>query len=123
MGGLSKDLRMTVTVLILGAGAIGAFYASRLAQVPNTQISVVCRSNYKAVHEKGFQVSSPKYGTKTFVPYRTFASPREAADSKLCWDYVVISTKALAEDDSGILNQMGTQVTDWESGHMRAIRN
>ncbi|PVH76346.1 2-dehydropantoate 2-reductase [Cadophora sp. DSE1049] len=95
---------MTVSILILGAGAIGAFYASRLAQVPNTQISVVCRSNYKAVYEKGFQVSSPKYGTQTFVPFRTFASPKEAADSKLSWDFVVISTKALAEDDSGILS-------------------
>ncbi|KAG4428571.1 hypothetical protein IFR05_015946 [Cadophora sp. M221] len=94
----------SVTVLILGAGAIGAFYASRLAQVPDTEISVVCRSNYKAVHADGFVVSSPKYGTHAFKPHRTFASPEEAAESKLSWDFVVISTKALAEDASGILS-------------------
>ncbi|XMA18990.1 hypothetical protein WAI453_011781 [Rhynchosporium graminicola] len=94
---------MPVSILIVGAGAIGAFYASRLAQVPDTQVSVVCRSNYKAVHANGFAMSSPKYGDEKFIPYETFASPKQAVESKLSWDFVVISTKALAEDASGIL--------------------
>ncbi|KAK2625417.1 hypothetical protein QTJ16_004729 [Diplocarpon rosae] len=94
---------MTVSILIVGAGAVGAFYASRLAQVPEAQVSVVCRSNYQAVYANGFSVSSPKYSSYTFVPYRTFSSPTEAADSELSWDFVVVSTKALAGNDSGIL--------------------
>ncbi|OWP00497.1 hypothetical protein B2J93_353 [Marssonina coronariae] len=94
---------MPVSILIVGAGAVGAFYASRLAQVPEVQVSVVCRSNYKAVSADGFSISSPRYGSYTFLPYRTFSSPKEAADSKLSWDFVVVSTKALADDDSGIL--------------------
>jgi 2-dehydropantoate 2-reductase len=96
---------MTVNILIVGAGAVGAFYASRIALVPGTQVSVVCRSNYKAVKANGFLVSSPKYGSYTFTPHRTFANPREAVDSKINWDCIVVSTKALPDvsDDSEIL--------------------
>lgn len=96
---------MTVNVLIVGAGAVGAFYASRLAQVPNCQVSVVCRSNYKAVAASGFRVDSPKYGFYTFTPHHTFANPREASSSNTVWDYIVVSTKALPDvsDDSEIL--------------------
>ena len=96
---------MTINVLIVGAGAVGAFYASRLAQVPNVQVSVICRSNYKAVLAKGFLVSSPKYGDYTFTPFRTFANPKEASSSSITWDYIVVSTKALPDvsDDSEIL--------------------
>ncbi|KAH6674437.1 ketopantoate reductase PanE/ApbA-domain-containing protein [Halenospora varia] len=96
---------MTINILIVGAGAVGAFYASRLAQVPDVQVSVICRSNYKAVASNGFSVSSPKYGSYTFVPYRTFANPKQAAESKIIWDYALVSTKALPDvsDDSEIL--------------------
>ena len=96
---------MTVNILIVGAGAVGAFYASRLALVSSTLVSVVCRSNYKAVLANGFSVSSPKYGSYTFTPHRTFADPKKAASSKIKWDYIVVSTKALPDvsDDSEIL--------------------
>lgn len=95
-------------ILIVGAGAVGAFYGSRLALVPNTKVSVVCRSNYRAVVDQGFTISSPTFDTYTFRPYRTFASPDEAASSGLAWDYVVVSTKALPDvtDDSGILTNL-----------------
>ena len=96
---------MTINVLIVGAGAVGAFYASRLAQVPSCQVSVVCRSNYKAVSSNGFAVDSPKYGSYTFTPHRTFSNPKEASASNIIWDYIVVSTKALPDvsDDSEIL--------------------
>lgn len=96
---------MTINVLIVGAGAVGAFYASRLAQVPNCRVSVVCRSNYKAVAQSGFKVESPQYGSYTFTPHHTFANPKEASSSNTVWDYIVVSTKALPDvsDDSEIL--------------------
>jgi 2-dehydropantoate 2-reductase len=96
---------MTVNILILGAGAVGAFYASRLAQVSNVQVSVICRSNYQAVSEKGFSITSPTYGSYNFIPYRTFANPQEAIESNIEWDYILVSTKALPDinDDSAIL--------------------
>ncbi|KAH7128610.1 ketopantoate reductase PanE/ApbA-domain-containing protein [Dendryphion nanum] len=96
---------MPTHILIVGAGAIGAFYASRLAQVPDTHVSVICRSNYKAVKASGFNITSPQYGDYTFIPTHTFANPDEARRSGVPWDYIVVSTKALPDvsDDSAIL--------------------
>jgi 2-dehydropantoate 2-reductase len=104
---------MPVNILIVGAGAIGAFYASRLAVVSGTSVSVICRSNYKAVKAKGFQVTSPQYGEYTFTPAHTFANPEEARKSGLQWDYIVVSTKALPDvsDDSTILEGLVSDKT------------
>ncbi|TVY28396.1 Uncharacterized protein LHYA1_G002844 [Lachnellula hyalina] len=95
----------TTNILILGAGAIGAFYASRLALAPNTLVSVICRSNYTAVTQRGFTITSPTYGAYTFVPAHVFANPAEAAAANIAWDYILVSTKALPDvsDDSEIL--------------------
>lgn len=96
---------MPTNILIVGAGAIGAFYASRLALVPGLSVSVICRSNYKAVKADGFKVTSPQYGDYIFTPTHTFANPDEARASNTPWDYIVVSTKALPDvsDDSEIL--------------------
>ncbi|KAH7084302.1 2-dehydropantoate 2-reductase [Paraphoma chrysanthemicola] len=96
---------MPVSILIVGAGAIGAFYASRLALVRDVSVSVICRSNYKAVKADGFKITSPQYGDYTFTPSNTFANPDEARKSGIKWDYIVVSTKALPDvsDDSEIL--------------------
>jgi 2-dehydropantoate 2-reductase len=96
---------MPVSVLIVGAGAIGAFYASRLALVSSVSVSVICRSNFAAVASHGFKITSPQYGSYTFTPAHTFANPAEARKSKVQWDYIVVSTKALPDvsDDSAIL--------------------
>jgi 2-dehydropantoate 2-reductase len=91
---------MPTQILIVGAGAIGAFYASRLATVPDVAVSVICRSNYSAVKSHGFRITSPQYGDYTYTPTHTF--PRKA---NIQWDYIVVSTKALPDvsDDSEIL--------------------
>ncbi|KAF2279328.1 2-dehydropantoate 2-reductase [Westerdykella ornata] len=112
---------MPTQVLIVGAGAIGAFYASRLALVPNTFVSVICRSNYQAVKANGFSVTSPQYGSYTFIPSHTFASPEEARRSGIKWDYIVVSTKALPDvsDDSAILEELvddGTAIVLIQNG-------
>ncbi|KAF2835351.1 2-dehydropantoate 2-reductase [Patellaria atrata CBS 101060] len=92
-------------ILIVGAGAVGAFYASRLALAAFTSVSVICRSNYSAVKASGFHVTSPQYGSYIFKPARVFANPDEARGANIEWDYIVVSTKALPDvsDDSAIL--------------------
>ncbi|KAF2187976.1 2-dehydropantoate 2-reductase [Zopfia rhizophila CBS 207.26] len=99
---------MSTEILIIGAGAIGAFYASRLAQVPDTHVSVICRSNYSAVKVSGFSVTSPQYGDYKFIPKHTFRNSEEARKSGIQWDYIVVSTKALPDvsDDSEILEDL-----------------
>lgn len=81
-------------VCVVGAGAVGAFYASRL---PNAQVSVVCRSNYDAVKSHGFVMKTHTFGDYTFVPAHTFSSPQEAQASGIEWDYVIVTTKALPD--------------------------
>lgn len=96
---------MPTRVLIVGAGAVGAFYGSRLALAPNVLVSALCRSNYKAVKANGFQVTSPQYKDYTFKPEHTFANPEEARKAALNWDYLLVATKALPDlgDDSTLL--------------------
>lgn len=104
---------MALEVLFFGAGAIGAFYGSRLALVPNTNVSVICRSNYAAVKANGFKITSPQYGEYKWTPTRTFNSPDAARQSGVSWDYVVVSTKALpnVSDDSKLLEGLITPKT------------
>lgn len=96
---------MPTELLFFGAGAIGAFYASRVALNPDTNVSVICRSNFAAVSSNGFQITSPQYGNYQWRPTRTFNSVQAARDSKVKWDYIVVCTKALPDrsDDSKLI--------------------
>ena len=104
---------MPFEILVLGAGAVGAFYASRLAQVSDVNVSCICRSNYAAVARNGFSISSTQYGTYKFTPRRAFSSPAEAGQSHVQWDYVIVATKALPDvsDDSTLLDGLVSPAT------------
>jgi 2-dehydropantoate 2-reductase len=111
-------ITMTIDVLIFGAGAIGAFYGSRIAQNPDTRVSVVCRSNYNAVKANGFSIQSPQLGTYDWRPFKTFPKPEDAQGR---WNYIVVSTKALPDvsDDSALLEglvQDGTNIVLIQNG-------
>jgi 2-dehydropantoate 2-reductase len=101
---------MPLEILFLGAGAIGAFYASRIALNPSIHVSVICRSNYSAVASNGFRIISPQYGTYSWTPTRVFDSPGSAIKANVKWDFVVVSTKALpnVSDDSKLLDGLVT---------------
>ena len=96
---------MPANVLIVGAGAIGAFYGARLSLAPSCLVSALCRSNYKAVKANGFSVTSSQFDPQTFKPSQTFANADEARQSNTQWDYLLVSTKALPDvsDDSTLL--------------------
>ena len=96
---------MPARILIVGAGAIGSFYGSRLACAPHALVSALCRSNYKAVKNKGFTITSPKFENYSFLPEHVFANPAEARNAAVKWDYLLVATKVLPEfsDDSSLL--------------------
>ena len=81
----------TSKVLIVGAGAIGAFYGSLLAKA-GAQVSVVCRSDYDAVADNGFQIDSADFGRYRFMPAQVL---RHACDYRDTADYVLLTTKML----------------------------
>lgn len=86
-------------ILVIGTGAIGAFYASRLSTVSGTRVSAVCRSIYNAIKKNGIRVTSPVFGDTIFNPAFTFGSVVEARETKdrerLSWDYLIVTTKVL----------------------------
>ncbi|EME84535.1 uncharacterized protein MYCFIDRAFT_152754 [Pseudocercospora fijiensis CIRAD86] len=112
---------MPTRILIVGAGAIGAFYGSRLATASNTLVSALCRSNFKAVKANGFNVTSPKYGEQIFRPEYVFSSPDEARRANVKWDYLLVATKALPDvsDDSALIEGLvadGTSIVLVQNG-------
>lgn len=81
-----------VNILLVGAGAVGAFYASKL-QTEDTHVAVVARSNYAAIADGGIEMRTHSYGDYKFVPGAVYARVDEAVETQ--WDYVIVATKAL----------------------------
>jgi len=67
-------------------------------------VSLVCRSNYGAIKEKGVQMRTRNYGEYVFRPEGVYRDVKEAAKGGE-WDYVVVTTKALPDvsDDSEVI--------------------
>ncbi len=74
------------SVIVVGAGAIGAFYASVLSRA-GCEVSVVARSDYDAVHRDGYRIRSEMLGDLSFRPRQVVRSAEEyrgEADYVLC---------------------------------------
>lgn len=89
-----------VHFLIVGAGAVGCFYASKLQQTHqgrDIRVSLVCRSNHAAIAANGVALETHTFGNYHFTPHRVFSSIAEAGAAGQRWDYVVVTTKALPD--------------------------
>jgi 2-dehydropantoate 2-reductase len=86
-------------VLVVGAGAIGAFYGSLLAKA-GADVSVVCRSDYETVKKSGFRIESEVLGDYDFVPKEVLKDVRDYQGPA---DYVLFCTKVLPDADRAAL--------------------
>jgi 2-dehydropantoate 2-reductase len=84
-----------VRVLIVGAGAIGAFYGAALARA-GARVAVVCRSDFEAVARNGFLIRSEALGDQRFEPARVFRATAQVDELS---DVVLLSVKVLPELD------------------------
>lgn len=82
---------MASKVLVVGAGAIGAFYGSLLAKA-GAEVSVVCRSDYSFVKKNGFTIQSARLGRYPFMPQHILKDPADYVGPA---DYVLLCTKML----------------------------
>lgn len=89
---------MALKVLVIGAGAVGAYYGGRLAQA-GAVVSVVARSDYDTVHKQGYQIKSVD-GDFHFTPHAVYAYPSEAGQG---YDVIINSLKVLPEIDQVFL--------------------
>ncbi|KAK1774598.1 ketopantoate reductase PanE/ApbA-domain-containing protein [Copromyces sp. CBS 386.78] len=97
-----------VHIVFVGAGAVGCFYASRLHHPSkNIHVSLIARSNYKALLDNGVKLQTHSFGDYTFTPHAVFPDVAAAASAPKVrqWDYVIVTTKALPDrgDDSALI--------------------
>ncbi len=85
-------------VLVVGAGAIGAFYGGILARA-GCEVSVVARADYDAVAAAGYRIDST-LGELSFRPAQTL---RSAADYRGPADYVLVALKLVRGVDRAAL--------------------
>lgn len=83
------------SILIIGAGAVGAFFGAALAR-QGAEVSVVCRSDLDTVKQHGFHIRSELLGEHRFQPKQVFASSDDVDGS---FDYVIIATKVIEHID------------------------
>jgi len=83
-------------ILIIGAGAIGAFYGAAL-QAAGAEVSVVCRSEVEAVRENGFSIESQRMGNRTLTPVQTIRAPVEYQGGPP--DYALVCVKVVEGTD------------------------
>lgn len=82
------------TILIVGAGAIGCFYGSLLANA-GQNVSLLVRSGYDHVKQHGVMVNSV-LGEWTFKPTHVI---KDATEFPLVADYVLLTTKVTEQVD------------------------
>src|SRR5688572_4350695 len=87
------------SILIVGAGAVGALFGSALAR-QGARVSVVCRSDYGVVSREGYDIASPLLGNHRFRPHQVF---REVAECKVPPDYLILTVKVLEGVDRAAL--------------------
>lgn len=80
-----------IKVLVIGAGAVGAFYGSLLAQA-GAEVSVICRSDYDQVKQHDFIINSQALGRWNFTPAQVL---KNVADFKGTPDYILLCTKVI----------------------------
>ncbi|MFI3156514.1 MAG: 2-dehydropantoate 2-reductase [Methylococcaceae bacterium] len=90
-----------IKVLVIGAGAVGAFYGSLLAKA-GAEVSVVCRSDYAQVKQHGFIIDSQPLGRWNFTPAQVL---NNAADFEGTADYILLCTKVIPTLDRAALIQ------------------
>ncbi len=82
----------TNRVLLIGAGAVGVYFSSRLAQA-GAEVSVVARSNFDYVKKHGYGIKS-YLGDYLFTPAGVYPSAEDCPGTP---DWIVIATKVLPD--------------------------
>ncbi|KAF2023916.1 6-phosphogluconate dehydrogenase C-terminal domain-like protein [Setomelanomma holmii] len=87
------------TVLIIGGGAVGAIAALNLEAGGLAEVTLVLRSNYKVVNEKGYSFESCDHGSikawKPSVVRNTI--PDVKKESLPLYDYILLATKNIPD--------------------------
>lgn len=79
-------------ILVVGAGAIGAFYGAMLAE-KGADVAIVCRSEFDVVRQNGFAIESAPLGDRVFRPSQILQSVSDYQGGPP--DYLILSVKVV----------------------------
>ena len=91
-------------IAIIGTGAIGSFYGGKLSQT-GAHVSVVCRSDYDIIKQKGIQIKST-LGNFHFMPHEVVRALDELPFNP---DIIIVTTKVLPEIDT--ISSIGKKIS------------
>jgi 2-dehydropantoate 2-reductase len=89
-------------ILVIGSGAVASLYGG-LLQKAGADVSVVARSDFEVIKEKGISVTS-HWGDFVFKPNKVLRNVNEYVEKP---DYILVATKVLPDIDvSSIINNV-----------------
>lgn len=85
-------------VIVVGAGGVGVICALSLTTKNLSDVSLVVRSDYNHVEEKGYQIDSCDYGKfDSWRPHHIFRTVEDAASGDKFYDYIIVTTKNIPD--------------------------
>ncbi|KAI6838392.1 hypothetical protein KC340_g5115 [Hortaea werneckii] len=86
------------SVLLVGGGSVGAIAALNLEVGNQAAVTIVCRSNYQAVKDNGYNIRSCDHGTiECWKPSEIVNTVPKTDRNGRPFDYVVCVTKNVAD--------------------------
>ncbi|KAI9741264.1 MAG: hypothetical protein M1834_002980 [Cirrosporium novae-zelandiae] len=100
-------------VLLFGGGAVGTIGAVNLEAGGLAEVTIVLRSNFKAVNENGYLIESCDHGDlKGWKPTKVINGvPDVAAESLLPYDYIFVCSKNCSDIPPSIATIIAPAVT------------
>jgi 2-dehydropantoate 2-reductase len=92
-----------MNISVIGTGAVGSFYGSLLARQGH-RVSVLARSDYETVKDRGIAIDSSQFGDYHFQPAQVIRSGAELTEKP---DYVLLCIKVVkGADRIGLLKDV-----------------
>lgn len=101
-------------VLIVGGGGVGTMAAYALESGGQAEVSIVLRSNFKAVEQNGFTIDSIQHGhdIKEWRPSHLLQQVPSAQDSgATSYDYIIVATKNIPDVKPTVVDIIEQAVT------------
>jgi 2-dehydropantoate 2-reductase len=92
------------SILLFGVGSVGAVYLLQLQRAGCT-VTAICRSNYEAVQQNGFTITSERLGNTTYRPDHIVRTIKECPQDTI-YDYIIVTTKSFPGKQPSLADQL-----------------
>ena len=96
-----SPIRTPIDILIVGAGAVGTFFASCIHKNPNIRLTILCRSNHEEVKRHGLEILQRGTDPVVIRPHNVVPSLLALGEGT-SFQYVVCANKVTRSSDDHI---------------------